>query len=244
MGVAVAVKEGPASESRNLAASAYASIRSQILFGELPPNDVLVEADLAQAYGLSRTPIREALQMLAADGLIVSRRRRWYVRQYDWREIEEIYEVRACHEGFAAYLAAEHADDDHRSAFRQLLEDVDADRQLTESRHWVIANDRFHSAIVARCGNARLIGLIDRTKVYYFNRHVAALYSEQDRDRSSQEHADIVAAILEGNGPRAEELARRHVLGALNILRRSHGPTSYDTGGAGPARRATVQSRE
>lgn len=225
----MAAKEGTASETRNLAASAYASMRSQILFGELPPNDVLVEADLAQAYGLSRTPIREALQMLAADGLIVSRRRRWYVRQYNWREIEEIYEVRACHEGFAAHLAAEHLDEKSRAAFRQMLDDVDADRQLTDSRQWVRANDRFHNAIVEHCGNARLVGLINRTKVYYFNRHVAALYSEQDRDRSSQEHAAIIRALLDGDAPQAEQLARRHVLGALDILRGSHGPTDFDT---------------
>jgi len=229
---------GPASESGNLAATAYASIRRQILFGELPPNDVLVEADLAQSYGLSRTPIREALQMLAADGLIVSRRRRWYVRQYDWREIEEIYEVRACHDGYAAYLAAKHLDDSKRPALQKLLGEVDADRQLSESRHWVVANDRFHAAIVARCGNERLVSLIHRTKVYYFNRHVAALYSEQDRDRSSQEHAGILTAILDGDPSRAEQLARRHVLGALSILRRSHGPTNAAIGGTQTGKRS------
>ncbi|MBA2696187.1 MAG: GntR family transcriptional regulator [Actinobacteria bacterium] len=227
-------REGPASESGSLASTTYTSIRSQILFGELPPNDVLVEAYLAQTYGLSRTPIREALQMLATDGLIVSRRRRWYVRQYDWREIEEIYEVRACHEGLGAYLATEHLDDTSRPTLQELLGNVDVDRQLSDSRQWVIANDRFHGAIVARCGNKRLIDLIDRTKVYYFNRHVAALYSEQDRDRSSQEHADILTAILDGDSSRAEQLARSHVLGALNILRRSYGPTTFPLSGTGP----------
>lgn len=217
--------QGPVLESGSLASTAYTSIRSQILFGELPPNDVLVEADLAQTYSLSRTPIREALQMLAADGLVVSRRRRWYVRQYDWREIEEIYEVRACHDALGAYLATEHLDDTSRATFQDLLGAVDVDRQLSDSRQWVIANDRFHGAIVARCGNKRLIDLIDRTKVYYFNRHVAALYSEKDRDRSSQEHASILTAILEGDSSRAEQFARSHVLGALDILRRSYGPT-------------------
>lgn len=207
--------------SPNLAIQAYRTIRNQIVYGELPPNHVMVEADLANTFGLSRTPIREALQMLAADGLIVSRRRRWYVRQYDWPEIEDIYEVRACLEGFAASLAAQRVDE-HRKEFEKLLAGVGAQRKLVNPRQWVVANDEFHAAIARHCGNDRLIDLIDRTKVYYFNARVAALYSEEDRDRSSHEHAAIVEAILDGDAGQAEKLARQHVLGALEILRRMY----------------------
>lgn len=207
----------------NRAEDTYRLLRERILYGELIPNAVLVEADIAEELRISRTPIREAFQRLAADRLIVSHRRRWYVRQYDWTDIEEVYEVRSCHEGLAARLAAGRVTDDRRTRLAAHREQVHEDRRLTDSAAWVVANDRFHSAILELAGNSRLSDIVDRTKVYYFNRHVAALYSEADRDRSSQEHLQIVDAIAAEDPDCAEAIARQHVMGAFDILRRSGG---------------------
>lgn len=74
----------------------YDRIRWDIVHGILRPNEALIESELAERIGVSRTPIREALLRLEAQGLIVSRRRRWYVYEHTADEIMEIYEVRAC----------------------------------------------------------------------------------------------------------------------------------------------------
>lgn len=208
-------------EASNRAAESYRILRERIIYGELRPNAVLVEADVAEELGSSRTPIREAFQRLAADRLIVSHRRRWYVREYDWAEIEEIYQVRSCHEGFAAKLAAERLLPDGRDVLVTLQDQVHADRQIENPGEWVVANDRFHSEILRLAGNQRLSDIADRSKVYYFNRNLAMLYSDADRDRSAHEHLAIVEAILAGDEKAAEELARQHVIGALDILRRA-----------------------
>lgn len=208
----------------NRAEDTYRLLRERILYGELMPNAVLVEADVAEELGISRTPIREAFQRLAADRLIVSRRRRWYVRQYDWTDIEEIYEVRSSHEGLAARLAAGRLTEEARARLTAYREQVHQDRLLTDAADWVAANDRFHSAILGLAANSRLSDIVDRTKVYYFNRRLAPLYTDADRDRSSQEHLQIVAAVAAGDADRAEALARQHVMGALDILRRSRDP--------------------
>src|SRR6266513_835967 len=81
----------PASTSDDV----FERLRLAIVTGEIRPNTPLIEVDLAEALGVSRTPIRESLQRLAADELIVQRKRGWAVREYSPQEIQEAYEVRA-----------------------------------------------------------------------------------------------------------------------------------------------------
>src|SRR5581483_11474189 len=87
----------------------YNELRRAIVQGRLRPNQRLIETELAEEYAVSRTPVRETLQRLAVEGLIVPARRGWIVREHSLEEINEIYEVRAALEGFAARLAAQRA---------------------------------------------------------------------------------------------------------------------------------------
>ena len=89
--------------------SIYAKIRADIISGKIRPNSRLIEAELADFYDVSRTPVREALQRLYENKLINRIKSGWVVREYSLDEIKEIYEVRAALEGFAARLAAERA---------------------------------------------------------------------------------------------------------------------------------------
>src|SRR3978361_1268708 len=94
----------PVAESQpsNRAAEGYEENRGAIVEGKIRPNERLIEADLAERLEVSRTPVRESMQRLAADGLVISRRRGWAVREHSPQEIQEIYEVRAALEGYAA----------------------------------------------------------------------------------------------------------------------------------------------
>src|ERR1700728_2381464 len=79
----------------------YERIRLAIVSGDIRPNEPLIENDLAEALGVSRTPIRESLQRLAADDLIVTRKRGWAVKEYTTNEIRENFEIRSGLEGMA-----------------------------------------------------------------------------------------------------------------------------------------------
>src|SRR3954471_15798899 len=92
--------------SANRTDSVYEQLRSEIVRGQLRPNERLIEAELAERLQVSRTPIREGLQRLAADGLVASRLRGWIVYEHTLDQIRDIYETRAALEGFAARLAA------------------------------------------------------------------------------------------------------------------------------------------
>jgi DNA-binding GntR family transcriptional regulator len=97
---------------QSLTAQAYQRLRSEIIRGCIRPNVHLVAADLAERLETSRTPIREALQLLASEGLVVAAKRGYVVREHTRDEIREIYEVRATLEEMAARLVAQRVTDE------------------------------------------------------------------------------------------------------------------------------------
>lgn len=203
--------------SDNLSEATYRRLRSDIVHGALRPNERLVEAELAERLEVSRTPIRESLQRLAADGLVISRRRGWVVYEHAPDEIREIYEIRSALEGYAAGLAAERATDEQLagivSVFRESKDIVRAPR-----RQMVEVNDRFHDVIIEASGNRRLAGEIRRNRLYYFNYRLATLYSDEEVSVSREQHDRLVRALLGRDPQKAEEITRAHIRHALEMI--------------------------
>lgn len=190
-----------------MSAGAYHQLRQDIVHGVLRPNEVLIETELSERLGVSRTPIRESLQRLAADGLIVMRRRRWYVYEHTLDEIRELYEVRAAQEGYAALLTCERANEEQIGAIQRAATSVHY--AATDDR--VAANDAFHDLINAACGNARLIEEIAKTRLFYFNQRLARAYQPEDMSRSTAEHDAIARAVTSRDGEQAQRLVHEHV---------------------------------
>lgn len=195
----------------------YDTLRSEIVRGDLWPNQPMIEAEIAERLHVSRTPVRESMQRLAADGLIVSKRRRWVVYEHSPAEIREIYEVRAGLEAQAARLAAARADDQDRAVLATVLDD-DAKQRFLSGRARVQANEEFHDAISHAAHNQRLISELTRMKLYGFNTRVVNTYDADLLSRSWSEHEAIARAILDGNGDEAAELARLHVEHSMTII--------------------------
>lgn len=208
--------DGDKISSTSLASEVFDRLRNEILLGKLRPNEQLIEIDLAERLQVSRTPIRESLQRLAAQGLIVSNRRRWQVYEHSQDEIREIYEARLALEGYAARLACERATDEQIAQIAELH--GHRSEQLRERATLVEANDRFHGLIAKSAGNARLSDLIERNRLYYFNNRVASLYDERDLIVSGEQHQAIVDALLKRDGDEAERVTRAHVQHALQLI--------------------------
>ena len=202
-----------------LTREAYERLRAEIVRGEIRPNQRLIAADLAERLEISRTPIREALQLLESDGLVEVAKRGYVVREHTSEEIREIYEVRAGLEGMAVRLAAERATDAQLQAIVDLHAD---DTTLANSArdHLVEVNAAFHDAIVQAAGNARLERLIRANSEHFFNHGIAQLYSDEEARASVTGHGEIVAALTARDGDAAERAARRHVLQALEATLR------------------------
>jgi DNA-binding GntR family transcriptional regulator len=196
---------------------AYQRLREDILTGKIRPNQRLIEEELAELLQVSRTPVREGLKRLAAEGLVFSRRRGWVVREHSNEEIREIYEARAALEGYCARLAAKRGT---ASQVEQIaaIHRTWPNRGRISHKQWVEVNDRFHDAIVIAAHNRRLAELIRANREYYFNFQVAQLYSEQEVAASLAGHDAIVRALLARDPDRAEKEMRKHIELALRVM--------------------------
>lgn len=210
----VTVREDARSGS-SLSEDVYWQLRREIVRGELRPNQPLAEIDIAERLNVSRTPVRESMQRLAADGLVVSRRRRWQVYEHSKQEIEEIYEVRLALEGYAARLASQRITDAQTGELARLREPAPADGRLTVR---VEHNELFHNQLVAIAGNDRLASMLAHNRSFAFNRQVASLYTPDDLAVSGAQHTRLVEAVLARDGDTAEQIARQHIQSALEII--------------------------
>ncbi len=207
----------PRDDSR-LAVGVYAHLKRAIVHGEVRPNERLVELDLAAELDTSRTPVREALQLLAADGLVTSHKRSWVVREHTRGEIEEIYDVRAALEGYAVRLAAHRATDAELAQIAA-LHDREVGEVATSPRgHLVEVNDEFHSAIVDASHSQRMIDYVRRNSEFHFNHRIAVLYSDEEAAESIEGHRQLVEALIVRDGDGAEKLAREHIRIALELI--------------------------
>ncbi len=197
----------------------YRTLRAEIVDGLILSGAPLVEDEIAERLGVSRTPVRESIQRLAADGLAESRRRRWVVRSYSGEQVAEIYGVRAALESYAARLAALNATDAQREAIEaqravMTVEDVSV---LAERAK---ANEEFHDLISGASGNTRLLENLCEQRLFHFNARVAAVYTADDLRRSSSQHGELIDAVVNRRPADAGDVAREHVEFSLELVLR------------------------
>ena len=206
----------PIAESFSLKARIYAALKAAISEMNVYAADAnlrLDERELSQRFGISRTPLREALAQLDQEGLVrIVPRRGIYIVRKTKAEILEMITVWAALESMAARLATAAASDAELAGLHALVDSFSADEVALKMGEYSDANIRFHQAIIA-LGKCRLIG--DITDGLFF--HVRAIRQrtilEQDRaKRSVVDHREIVAALEARDADRAERLVREHTL--------------------------------
>lgn len=199
-------------EPANRADALYLRLRRAIVQGELRPNQRLVEAELAEMLGVSRTPIREVLQRLALDRLVSKHRRGWIVREHTAEEIKSIYACRAALEGYASRLAATAATEEQLAELDAFLNSI---HEVGNREEMVDINERFHEAIIDAAGNELLAELARRSRLYFFNRRVAKLYTDEEAMHSRSQHLRLIEALHAHAPDLAEAITREHIETAL-----------------------------
>ena len=186
---------------------AYSLILDLIEKGEFKPGDRLVESELADRLGVSRTPVREALQRLETQSMLSRDGRSLIVASLDHNQLAELYVVRTELEGLAARLAARHASDEEIHVLRGMVDD---DRALIggDPRLLSRANKRFHRLIHLASHNRFLVQQLDLV-----HRSMALMattsFAAQGRDEVAlAEHEQIVRAIEAHDGDAAYQALR------------------------------------
>ena len=189
---------------------AYTLILESIEAGTYKPGDRLVESELAEGMGVSRTPVREALQRLETQGMLTRDGRSLIVASLDHNQLADLYAVRTELEGLAARLAARHASDEEIRVLRGMVED---DRSLLGGDPRVLsrANKRFHRLIHLASHNRFLVQQLDLV-----HRSMALMatttFAAAGRDGVAlNEHDQIVRAIEAHDGEAAYQALKSHI---------------------------------
>jgi DNA-binding GntR family transcriptional regulator len=206
----------PADEAPSIkleADRAYLELRDRIVTLRLAPGTVLREDELMRELDVGRTPLREAVKRLALENLVaVQPRRGTSVTAVEAADIVNITAVRAELEGYAAELAAQRLDEDHRAAADALLREVE---ELSEpdDPDWLMRFDeRIHRFTWEAAGNPYLSETLER----YFTHSLRIWYLVLDRlpglGHAVHDQTHLLEALLAGDGERARAIMREHVL--------------------------------
>ncbi len=203
-----------------LHAEAADALRERIFNGELAPGQWVDELALAEQMGISRTPLREALKVLAAEGLVVSEPRRGsYVAQVTEQDLEDIFPVLAMLEGRAAAEAAERADAKALATLAELHERLQRQAAAGRINDYYQTNTRIHEALIALAGNKWLASCItDLRRVLKLSRQ-QQLRLPGRMAESCAEHMAVFAALKARDAAGAEAAMRTHLLRQRVALR-------------------------
>jgi DNA-binding GntR family transcriptional regulator len=205
--------------------AAYDQIRLAIVEGRYPPGQRLVEQRIGEEFALSRTPVREALRRLEAEGLVQSIPNRGaVVRSVSLEDVSDLYGLRARLEAYGAELAAERIEpeqvdkiNDGIAAFDEALRGEYAD-ELERTRAIDAANRAIHDAIVAAAHHERLGRLLERTVDVPLVFQAFRQFDRAQTERSHVFHQLIRDAIVAGDRARASSLMHEHVMQGRDVL--------------------------
>ncbi|WP_298498282.1 GntR family transcriptional regulator [uncultured Maritimibacter sp.] len=203
------MKEPTVAEQKSGPKDAYEMILEAIDAGLYQPGDRMVESELADRFGVSRTPIREALQRLETQSLLNRDGRSLIVASLDHNQLAELYTVRAELEGLAARLAAQHAAPEEMKLLRQMVE---ADKGLiNDAKALSRANRRFHRQIHLASHNRYLLQQLDLVHRTMALLATTSLAAEGRPELTIAEHDAIVRAIETRDGDAADDALRTHI---------------------------------
>jgi len=213
-----AVLPAPSLSRRALYEDVAERLRAQIFARELEPGAWIDEMKLAGAYGISRTPLREALKVLAVEGLVTMKPRRGaYVAEMSRDDVAQIYHLLALLESDAAGEVARRASEAQLAHLRRLHERLE---KLARQRDaFFAANEQFHMALLEAAGNRWRTQIVaDLRKVMKLNRH-HSLFKQGRLAESLAEHRALMAALMARSGARATALMREHFANGLEAAR-------------------------
>ena len=189
-------------------------LRQRIYRRELEPGSWIDEVKLAQEYGISRTPLREALKVLAAEGLVTMKVRRGaYVTEVSERDLAEVYHLLALLESDAAAVVAERAHEAEVKELQKLHKELEG--AVKDRERFFAVNERFHMRLLEIAGNRwRNQMVADLRKVMKLNRQHSLLKSGRIRD-SLAEHTALMEAIAQRDAEAARRRMQEHFANGL-----------------------------
>lgn len=194
-------------------------LRQRIFAHELPPGTWIDEQALAEDYGISRTPLREALKVLASEGLVTLKPRRGcYVTELSASDIQEIFSIISMLEGRCAFEATEKASPAAIARLQAIQDTLEKAAASGDIPTYFQANQEFHLELWQMSGNRWLLQVIqDLRKVLKLTRY-QSLSLDGRLQKSMEEHQELLAAISSKNPAKAEQLMKQHLIAGSEAM--------------------------
>lgn len=190
----------------------YQILRDNICRGVYAPGTRLQELDIAESLDVSRSPVREALRQLAADGLLLEIPNKGvYVKEFTAKDIEEIFDLRVMLEAYAIYHSAGHQTSARRDRLLRLLGDLEKHFKDGDVEAYTATDEKLHEEIVHLADNSLVNDTYDRVRSMNQQFRILSLMDAQRFRESLDEHREIVHALLTGNPEQADRINRTHL---------------------------------
>lgn len=213
------MKKRPIERHQTLREKILENIRDAILKGTLKAGERVSEPDLAERYGISRTPIREAFRQLESEGyLTVVPRKGAVVTALSERDVEEFYSIKSILEGYAARLAAENLTDKDIEKLEAINDRLAKLATAGDVKTFFRVHNEFHEHFIRASGNEKLLELIQQLLKKFDRLRIASLSLPGRMEISVQEHIKIIDAFREHDGDTADRLVRKNAAYGGQVL--------------------------
>ncbi len=208
-------------QKKSLREEVYQALRRSILHGKLKAGQRLIEEQLANQVGISRTPVREAFHKLERDDLVTRLPKGGFaVREFTKEDAEEIFGIRRALESYAAYLATRHILPDKVSILEKKLKESEDALEKGNDDKVVQLHTEFHDLLYKSCKSKKLIEMINDFRDYFYRYRSALLHTENGLSQSNRDHRQMLEAMKKKNPRLAEKLVRKHLARGKEIVLR------------------------
>ncbi len=194
-------------------------LRTKILQEEYSPGDFLIERDLCELYGVSRTPMREVLFSLVNTGLVVKDKGKGFsVRALDLKLLFEVFEARESIEGMAARLCAHRLSSTGKVKLLELKRKLEDDSSVIHYSEAIALGRELHTLIISTTGNSLFLEFNEKLNNLAWLISTATRKVDTIEPKSREEHLNIINAILEGDDVLSEQYMREHIQNTFQSL--------------------------
>lgn len=188
------------------------TLREAIVSSVLKPGERLMEIQLAEELGVSRTPVREAIRKLELEGFVIMiPRRGTYVADLSIKDVNEVFEIRTALDVLAAGLAAERITDEELETMERILVQIGECVEQNELEPIVELDSQFHDILYRACRNDRLVGIINNLREQITRFRAISMAVPGRIKNTLEEHSRLVEAIATRNVDLSQQLAREHM---------------------------------
>lgn len=188
------------------------TLREAIVSGVLRPGERLMEIQLAEELGVSRTPVRESIRKLELEGFVVMvPRRGTYVADLSIKDINEVYEIRTVLDVLAAGLAAERITEEELEELERILVQIGESIEENDVENLIELDSEFHDILYQASRNDRLVGIINNLREQFTRFRSISMQYPGRLKNTLEEHTRLVEAIAQRNTDLAQQVAREHM---------------------------------